>query len=143
MQIIKSFITTHALKWSDKEKQDQNSIAGFIIRHIESHDKLRDAQIEAIKVYLWLKSIGGNKPLVELFSKLYPDKEGDALTTLLYDLAVEIDNKKLIMYVKESREEEIRDFFIKLFGGYKQVSNILFSLPMGSGKTFVMASNIK
>jgi len=60
MQVIKNFVTSQALKWSEGEKQDPNSLAGFILNYIDSHNNLRDAQVEALKVYLWLKSIGNN-----------------------------------------------------------------------------------
>ena len=72
MNSIKNYLTSRAFEWSDAEKEDKNSVAGFILRHIESADKLRDAQIEALKVYLWLKCVCDNKPLVEVFKERYP-----------------------------------------------------------------------
>jgi type III restriction enzyme len=140
MRVIKNFITKNALDWSEQAIEDNNSIAGFILRHIESQSKLRDAQTEAIKVYLWLKSVADNKPLIDVFQKYYPDDQGDALTTLLHDIGEEIDNKKLVKFARDASDDEIHDFFVDLFGGYKKISNVLFSLPMGAGKTFVMAS---
>jgi hypothetical protein len=38
-----------------------------IVAHMEKAGRLRDAQIEAIKTYLFLKIAGGNRPLHELF----------------------------------------------------------------------------
>ena len=40
-----------------------------MISHIEKKEKMRDAQIEAIKVYLFLKIACNNEPLVQLFLK--------------------------------------------------------------------------
>lgn len=142
MNSIKNYLTSRAFEWSDAEKENKNSVAGFILRHIESTDKLRDAQIEALKVYLWLKCVCDNKPLVEVFKERYPDTEGDSLTTLLVHIAQELENKKLEKFAKSASTEELEGFFVDLFGGYNHISNILLSLPMGAGKTFVMASMI-
>ena len=38
-----------------------------VVEYIERRGQLREAQIEAIKTYLFLKLEGGNKPLWELF----------------------------------------------------------------------------
>lgn len=142
MNIIKNYLTSRAFEWSDIEKDNKNSVAGFILRHIESTDKLRDAQIEALKVYLWIKCVCDNKPLVEVFKERYPDTEGDSLTTLLIHIAQELENKKLEKFAKSASAQELEGFFVDLFGGYNHISNILLSLPMGAGKTFVMASMI-
>lgn len=142
MHIIKNYLTSRAFDWSDEEKENPNSIAGFILKHIESHNKLRDAQIEALKVYLWLKCVADNQPLIEVFKRHYTDREGDGLTTLLVDIAQELENKKLEMFAKSANSQELESFFVDLFGGYNHISNVLFSLPMGAGKTFVMASMI-
>jgi len=142
MNSIKNYLTSRAFEWSDVEKENKNSVAGYILRHIEFTDKLRDAQIEALKVYLWLKCVCDNKPLVKVFKERYPDTEGDSLTTLLVHIAQELENKKLEKFAKSASAEELEGFFVDLFGGYNHISNILLSLPMGAGKTFVMASMI-
>lgn len=142
MNIIKNYITGKASEWADVEKENQNSIAGYILRHIESHNKLRDAQIESLKVYLWLKCVANNQPLTEVFKQHYSDAEGDGLTTLLVHIAQDLENKKLEKFAKTASSEELEVFFVDLFGGYNHISNVLLSLPMGAGKTFVMASMI-
>ena len=38
-----------------------------LIDYIEKNDKMRDAQVEAIKTYLFLKIAGDNQPLYKLF----------------------------------------------------------------------------
>lgn len=142
MNIIKNYLTSRAFEWSDAEKENKNSVAGYILRHIEATGKLRDAQIEALKVYLWLKCVTNNKPLIEVFKQNYSDTEGDSLTTLLVDIAGELENKKLEKFAKTASIHELEGFFVDLFGGYNHISNVLLSLPMGAGKTFVMASMI-
>lgn len=142
MNIIKNYLTSRAFEWSDAEKENKNSVAGFVLRHIEATGKLRDAQIEALKVYLWLKCVCDNKPLVEVFKERYPDTEGDSLTTLLVHIAQELENKKLEKFAQSASSQELEGFFVDLFGGYNHISNVLLSLPMGAGKTFVMASMI-
>lgn len=142
MNIIKNYLTSRAFEWSDAEKENKNSVAGFILRHIEATSKLRDAQIEALKVYLWLKCVCDNKPLVEVFKERYSDTEGDSLTTLLVHIAQELENKKLEKFAQSASSQELEGFFVALFGGYNHISNVLLSLPMGAGKTFVMASMI-
>lgn len=142
MNIIKNYITSKASEWASVEKENQNSIAGYILRHIESHNKLRDAQIESLKVYLWLKCVANNQPLTEVFKQHYSDAEGDGLTTLLVHISQDLENKKLEKFAKTASSEELKGFFVDLFGGYNHISNVLLSLPMGAGKTFVMASMI-
>jgi superfamily II DNA or RNA helicase len=142
MNIIKNYITSKASEWADVEKENQNSIAGYILRHIESHNKLRDAQIESLRVYLWLKCVANNQPLTEVFKQHYSDAEGDGLTTLLVHIAQDLENKRLEKFAKTASSEELEGFFVDLFGGYNHISNVLLSLPMGAGKTFVMASMI-
>jgi hypothetical protein len=39
MNVIKHFITTSAMNWSETEKKDQSSMAGAIVRYIESKNK--------------------------------------------------------------------------------------------------------
>jgi hypothetical protein len=142
MNIIRNYLTSRAFEWSDAEKENKNSVAGYILRHVEATEKLRDAQIEALKVYLWLKCVTDNKPLVEVFKERYPDTEGDRLTTLLVHISQELENKKLEKFAKTASTRELEGFFVDLFGGYNHISNVLLSLPMGAGKTFVMASMI-
>ena len=40
-----------------------------LIQYIYTQNKMRDAQIEAIKIYLFLKIACGNRPLWKLFSE--------------------------------------------------------------------------
>ena len=40
-----------------------------LIQYIYTQNKMRDAQIEAIKIYLFLKIACGNRPLWQLFTE--------------------------------------------------------------------------
>ncbi|MGI8419267.1 MAG: DEAD/DEAH box helicase family protein [Candidatus Levyibacteriota bacterium] len=142
MNVIKNFITTSALEWARKEKEDGNSLAGFIIRHMEDENKLRDAQQEALKVYLWLKCETVNNPLVDIFEQHYPGSEKYSLASLLLDLADELQSESLKRYARTAKEEELKKFFLDMVGGYDNIATWLFSLPMGAGKTYVMAAMI-
>ena len=136
-----------------------------LIEYIETKGKMRDAQIEAIKTFLFLKLHCKNRPLWELFyqgefvceetiktvraipssydflrntpaavalleySRLH-NKDGNAISN---DLEKEIlDHAEQIDYNKA---------FLNLFYGISY-ADYLFSLPMGAGKTFLMAAII-
>ena len=134
------------------------------IEYMMQQGNLRDAQIDAIKTYLFLKIGCGNKPLSTLFSS------GKFNTLNLDDL--EISNKvreyffknpaaaALYEYacLKNSADEQLaaklaqqirtdvdgiqyKQFFQKAFYGVSY-TDYLFSLPMGAGKTYLMAAFI-
>ncbi|MGM9993999.1 MAG: DEAD/DEAH box helicase family protein [Candidatus Avigastranaerophilus sp.] len=132
-----------------------------LINYIESKAELRDAQIDAIKTYLFFKIKCENKPLWELFYngmfnslnveeleikqqlKDYFLENPCALS--LYQYAVTQNDKG--EQVSKKLEKEIKDNFCNI--DYKNVfknifynveyTDYLFSLPMGAGKTFLMA----
>ncbi|OIN91941.1 hypothetical protein AUJ42_01090 [Candidatus Collierbacteria bacterium CG1_02_44_10] len=136
MQLIKNFITTQAFSWSQEQEKDQNSLSGYILRHIKSSGKLRDAQIEAIRVYLYLKVHANNKPLIDVLA----DNYDGGLQSALADLSLEINNPSLKKLVNTTDDALIRQIASTILGGYDHIQNTLYSLPMGAGKTFVMAS---
>lgn len=135
-----------------------------LIQYIYTQNKMRDAQIEAIKTYLFLKIACENRPLWQLFTegrfnslnlnameltaevreKLTINKAAAALLeySLLTDkngnqLAPELE--KVIKYQRKLINYE--DIFKKIFYGVNY-SDYLFSLPMGAGKTYLMAAFI-
>ena len=57
------------------------------IDYIKNRGKLRDTQIEAIEIYLFLKIKGQNKPLWELFSDGFfiDNSNFDVVEQILYD----------------------------------------------------------
>lgn len=135
-----------------------------LVKYIRNKGELRDTQIQAIETYLFLKIKGENKPLWELFangfftngtdlSKLninqntrdFLSKNKSALA--LFDFARQKNGKttllpeleKLIIEQPESIEYEkiIEGIFYNV-----NYADYLMSLPMGAGKTFLMASMI-
>ena len=135
-----------------------------LIQYIYTQNKMRDAQIEAIKIYLFLKIACGNRPLWQLFTEgsfnsldltameltveareiLTTNKAAAAL--LEYSLLTDKNGKQLapeLEKVIKSQSEHINyeDVFKKIFYGVNY-TDYLFSLPMGAGKTYLMAAFI-
>lgn len=147
-------------KWLSKADCPVNSL----IAYIEKCGMLRDPQMEAIKTYLFLKIACNNKPLWQLFS------EGDFLTidltnvsltvrarevletntaaATLYQYACQKDDKGEMVAPSLKREIEehpddinYEQVFRDMFYGVRY-PDYIFSLPMGAGKTFLMAAFI-
>lgn len=135
-----------------------------LIEYIEKTGQMRDAQIEAIKVYLFLKIGCECKPLEFLFrhgcfnsvnlndielstaTREYLEKNPAAAALFEYS---RLNNKKGEQ-VSEKLEKQIRknpssidydSFFHAAFYGVSY-TDYLFSLPMGAGKTYLMAAFI-
>ena len=52
--------------WTKEQKEDNQSVIGNLVTFMENKGKLREPQLEAIEVYLWLKFVGQNKKLSEI-----------------------------------------------------------------------------
>lgn len=125
---------------------------------------MRDAQIEAIKTYLFLKIECGNKTLWRLFTEgdflsLNLDNmsltvkarhilETDKAAASLYEYACQPDEQgnvsapALKKYIEENPDTiDYAAIFKKLFYDVTY-PDYIFSLPMGSGKTYLMAAFI-
>ena len=135
-----------------------------IIAHIEKRDALRDAQVEAIKTYLFLKIEGRNKPLWQLFSegfflngqdlsKLNINEkarhafETDSAARALFEFArFKVNGEsalpELEKHILENVENIDFESIIKAIFYGVSYTDYLFSLPMGAGKTFLMAAFI-
>jgi len=149
---------------TDLWMQSQDCNIKHLIQYIRVKGELRETQIEAIEIYLFLKIQGQNKPLWKLFaegffnngtdlSKLninqnareYLEKNISALA--LFDFARQKNGKtsllpeleKLILDQPENIEYEkiIKSIFYNV-----NYADYLMSLPMGAGKTFLMAAFI-
>lgn len=135
-----------------------------LIEYIRDNGNLRDTQVSAIETYLFLKIKGQNKPLWELFSEGF-FTNGIELSKLninetarkyladnknafsLYDFACQKNGKakflpeleKLILDnpSKLDYEKIIKSIFYDV-----NYADYLMSLPMGAGKTFLMAAFI-
>ncbi len=123
------------------------------INYIKKRAKLRDTQIEAIEIYLFLKIKGENKSLWELFSDGFfiDDSEFDVVEKILYErnkkqkLALYNFAKKelpsLAKAINDNRDIDYDKIIKKIFYDVSY-SDYLLSLPMGAGKTYLMASFI-
>lgn len=153
-------ILSGSRQWLDKSI----SPAKEMISYIQKEGKLRDAQIEAIKVYLYLKMECGGKALHELFSEgKFSENldlesqpltqqakswiESDSSARMLYELSLKEENGTPIIPGMKNRILEnpesinAKEFFRKIFYNL-DYADYLFSLPMGAGKTFLMATFI-
>ena len=135
-----------------------------IIEYIEKTGEMRDAQVEAIKIYLFLKIACDCKPLNQLFTegffntidldsielstvtRQYLEGHPEAVTLLEYsrlknDKGEQL-SEKLEKQIKRHPESiNYKEFFNKIFYGVTY-TDYLFSLPMGAGKTYLMAAFI-
>lgn len=135
-----------------------------LLSYIESKGMMRDAQIEAIKTYLFLKIECGNKPLWRLFTEgdflsLNLDNmsltakarnilETDKAAASLYEYACLSDEQgnisapALKKYIEENPDTiDYVAVFKKIFYDVA-FPDYIFSLPMGAGKTYLMAAFI-
>lgn len=132
--------------------------------YIESKGMLRDAQINAIKTYLFLKISCESRPLADLFSegkfntldlenveisntiRRYLEQNTAAAALFEYSCLKndqgEQVSKKLEEFIKKTPENiDYKNFFRDAFYGITY-TDYLFSLPMGAGKTYLMAAFI-
>lgn len=135
-----------------------------LISYMEQRGYLRDAQIEAIKTYLYLKVACNCQPLKKLFCQgvfntlnlddleisigtrefLKSKKAAAALLeyALLTNEAGEQVSPKLEQQIKKDPESiDYEQVFTDAFYGVSY-TDYLFSLPMGAGKTYLMAAFI-
>ncbi len=135
-----------------------------LLQYIEERGMMRDAQLEAIKTYLFLKIACHNKPLWELFvNGVFNDTAiGEVELTetarnifstnkaavALFQYSRLKDKKgnqlapELETYIKQHANEiDYETVFKKIFYGVNY-TDYLFSLPMGAGKTYLMAAFI-
>lgn len=133
-----------------------------LMGYIRQRGQLRDAQIEAIETYLFLKIRGGNKPLWQLFSEGFfthgVDLERLKLSVAcrahlaahpealaLYDFARQPHGKGILIPALANAIEETSaaldyDKIIRAIFYNVSYADYLMSLPMGAGKTFLMAA---
>ena len=151
-------------KKRDEWLHSDECVVSDIISYIERQNKLRDAQIESIKSYLYLKIKCKNKPLWELVAI------GEFNTTNIDDLEINsstravlsnnpaalalweyasikdengnINSQRLLDTIRRNPSgidyiRIIKDLFFNV-----SYPDYLFSIPMGAGKTYLMAAFI-
>ena len=144
--------------------QSNNCTVSDLVKYIKDKSYLRDTQIEAIETYLFLKIQGQNKPLWQLFSEGF-FMNGTDLTKLdinqnareylsehknalaLYDFARQKNGNgsyipELEKKIKAAPDSLDYNHIIKSIFYNVDYADYLMSLPMGAGKTFLMAAFI-
>lgn len=125
-----------------------------LLAHIEKQGRLRPPQRQAIEIYLWIKFVGENKKLSEMIKAglLYDDEmargydnhsafSGNYVTQFLNQFFT--DNKlkglrKKMLNDPHSKKTNWDALLEALLHNFSY-PNYLYSLPMGAGKTFLMA----
>ena len=143
----------------DKWYQSDECKIKNIINYIINQGNLRDAQIEAMKLYLFFKIYCKNKSLVELFCKGYflENMDLDDLVSKnlgiflkensaarqLYELTLTDKNYDSLKKIIEKNYKEINfeEVFNSFFNNISY-TNYIYSLPMGAGKTYLMSAFI-
>ena len=136
-----------------RELENNHSLVGNIIKYLES-SLLREPQKEAIEVYLWLKFVGNNQKLSDIVKQglLYDDEnakdydfyqifENNYTLHFLNQFAQDNDLKNLQKILANDPKGENNDWdkiLTELLHNF-EYPNFLFSLPMGAGKTYLMA----
>ena len=151
--LIKKNVDSWINSWDCKIKN--------LINYIIEKGELRDTQIEAIETYLFLKIKCNNEPLDKIFSNGYLDtyididkleitsdfreflKNNSAARTL-YSISLNENNEdKLFLDLKKEIEKNYKKIsFETIFNNIfydTSYTDYIFSLPMGSGKTYLMA----
>ncbi|NCD11601.1 MAG: hypothetical protein EOL93_03550 [Epsilonproteobacteria bacterium] len=124
-----------------------------LITYVHEKKALRDAQLEAIEIYLYLKIKGENKPLWQLFCEgffidytslstveQYFYEKQEIVKLALYNFAKQ-QLPALAKMIDENKVEDYEAIVKKMFYDVNY-SDYLLSLPMGAGKTYLMASFI-
>ena len=133
-----------------------------VVDYMESRGMMRDAQIEAIKTYLFMKIGCQNKPLWQLFhdgilsspdsialngaERELIDNNIPALALMQYAALPNKNGKSLAPELAKAIKSnpasvDYEKAFRDLFYGV-DYPDYLFSLPMGAGKTYLMAAFI-
>lgn len=160
--MIYTLIEARKNQWSNSP----NCPVKPMVDYMRQRGQLRDAQIEAIETYLFLKFAGGNKPLAELFAEGFFFDPPQGLEKLhisqdlrdilhanpaawsLYQFANMPDERgsPLLPQLQKAIADApasipYLDIIRKIFYNVTY-PDYLFSLPMGAGKTFLIAALI-
>jgi superfamily II DNA or RNA helicase len=149
---LHDLIENAAFAWITQEKANAQSLPGQVASHIEKTGKLRLPQRQAIEIYLWLKFVGQNRPLSEIVREgalrdqtdQLPSLCGNATAEFLVSFAKANELNKLAEMVKDDplgAKQNWNTFLDALLHDFTY-PHYLFSLPMGAGKTYLMAAFI-
>lgn len=133
-----------------------------VFAYINKTGKMREPQIAAIETYLFLKTEGENRPLANLLSSGFfiSEEDEDALDDMKISHNARnflLDNKVAMSLYKFAQLNEIKELQQEIHNNYDAIDyeqvirdlfyrisypDYLMSLPMGAGKTFLIAAII-
>lgn len=140
-----------------------------LLAYIRQRGKLRETQIAAIETYLFLKIEGRGRPLAELFAEGFFNRQEDLGALRISQIArdrLSADPAALALFqlcstleqAKGARNRGVAEAFERHLTAHPDANGFsdaiheifykadyadyLFSLPMGAGKTFLMAAFI-
>lgn len=132
-----------------------------VMDYIQKKGEFRDAQVEAIEAYLFLKIKGENKPLAQLMREGFFNEEinlaplpisqitrdnlnANPAAMALFQFAQQDKNGLLPLagIIQETHADFDSDSVINSIFYNIPYTDYLFSLPMGAGKTYLMAAII-
>ena len=150
--ILDKLIKNKVNKWVTEESQNSQSIICNILKHIEAKKTLRQPQKEAVEVFLWLKFVGNNQKLADIVRQgllndetinneyeLSNNFSGNYIAQFLYQFASDNGLNNLEKELLKSKDSPIWNTFLNDLLHNFPYSNYLYSLPMGAGKTYLMA----
>ena len=142
--------------WASAERDSTQSVPGSILRHIDKAGKFRLPQIKAVEMHLWLKFAARNKALADIVAEGLLDDpylaeqyryqgRSDLSPTRKFFIAFAEENN-LNALSRQARDEpatdkQWQDWLRQLLRHYPY-PNRIYSLPMGAGKTYLMAAFI-
>ena len=156
MLTIFDLIENKTETWIKEQREDNQSAVGNIIKYIEKQGKLREPQLKSIETYLWLKFVGQNKALSNIIRSglLYDERGVESYELHLFgkNYTAQFLNRfatdNNLRHLKETlkrdwtgKEHDWDKILDQLLHGF-DYPNFLFSLPMGAGKTYLMAAFI-
>lgn len=159
--MLNDLINNKKKEWLDSDECTVKSL----LQYIKEKNALRDAQIEAIETFLFLKLKGQNKPLSQLFIEGFFNNEEDLSELNINQRAREVFEQSSAARALFEFSRRINSDSNTQFSGLQDyiLSNVdhinyneliekifydvsytdyLFSLPMGAGKTYLMAAFI-
>ena len=143
----------------NKWLQSDNCTISDLVKYIRDKGQLRDTQIEAIETYLFLKIQGQNKPLWQLFSEGFFTNHTDLSKLNINQTARDFlaKNEDALALYSFSKQQKMQGLEMEIINNPTQLNynaiikcifynvnyaDYLMSLPMGAGKTFLMAAFI-
>lgn len=154
MNTLYSLIKNKTQTWIESERQNNQSLITSTLDYVTKTGQLRPPQTEAIQTYLWLKFVGHNKRLADLVRagclydaaiaqnyKAYHTFKGNYVTQFLNQFFQDNNLKNLHRKLLDDplgKTVNWPNLLEDLLHNFNY-PNYLFSLPMGAGKTFLMA----